>query len=92
MAWFKYSCPEHGEFRVSLPKREKTYQCKQCGLDSAAILSVGSVQVVERLDNGAMVRAVERLHNIDEIMSQRSTKHSKENRERKGMNEDDADY
>lgn len=85
MAWFNYSCPEHGSFRVSLPKREKKYPCKECGVDSQPILSVGSIQVVERLDNGAMVRAVERLHNVEEIMSNRSDKHSKENRERKGI-------
>ncbi len=87
MAWFNYKCPEHGEFRLSLPKREKVQPCKECGVDSKPILSMGTVQVVERLDNGAMVRAVERLHNVEEIMAERSKKHSADSKTRKGIPE-----
>ncbi len=34
---------------------------------------------MERLDNGAMGRAVERMHNIEEIMNDRADKHTEEN-------------
>ena len=76
MAFFTYDCPEHGNFRVSLDKREKLRQCPKCGADSKPVLKVGTVRVVERLDNGAMVRRVERLHNIEEIIEERDRAHS----------------
>lgn len=41
-------------------------------------MKVGSSQVVERLDNGIMPRAVERLQNIEEIMAERDAKHQVE--------------
>lgn len=77
MGWFSYECPEHGEFKVSLSKREKKYPCPKpdCIHDECApLLKVGSFQVIERLDNGAMARAVERLHNIEDIMEERDKK------------------
>lgn len=77
MGWFSYSCSEHGNFTVSLEKREKTFLCIKCGKISHAIIKLGSTQVMEKLDNGAMARSVERLHNIEEIMSERSDKFSK---------------
>jgi hypothetical protein len=77
MAWFSYKCPEHGEFRVSLPKREKKVKCPTCSVESGAIIRAGGVQIVERLDNGAMARTVERLHNIEEIMNERADKFAK---------------
>jgi hypothetical protein len=36
---------------------------------------MGTVTVMERLDNGAMARAVERIHNVEELMEERSRKH-----------------
>lgn len=82
MAWFTYNCKTHGEFRQSLQKREKSRACPECGEQSNVILkSTSNVSVVERLDNGAMSRAVERLHNIEEIMNDRADKHSEENEE-----------
>jgi hypothetical protein len=33
---------------------------------------------MERLDNGVMARAVERLHNVEEILDERSKKHAQE--------------
>ncbi len=75
MAWFTYACKEHGEFRQSLSKREKSRQCPVCGVESYPVLKAGSsISVVERLDNGVMARRVERLHNIEEIMSERADK------------------
>ena len=76
MAWFSYKCKKHGIFKVSLKKREKIQKCPECGEECFVQLSVPSTQVLERLDNGAMVRAVERLHNIEEIMEERSKKDS----------------
>jgi hypothetical protein len=77
MAWFTYECLEHGRFTASLPKREKKYKCPVCQVEGGAIIKGGdTMQVLERLDNGAMARAVERLVDIEQIMEERSDKHS----------------
>jgi len=89
MAHFTYKCPEHGSFCVSLDKREKTHKCPKCGKESKAVLKMGSVQIVERLDNGAMARAVERLHNIEEIMEERADKSTEQEMERLGEGMED---
>jgi hypothetical protein len=39
---------------------------------------MGTTQIIEKLDNGLMGRAVERLHNIEEIMNERADKHTAE--------------
>jgi hypothetical protein len=77
MAWFSYKCEDHGVFTKSLDKREKKQLCPKCGKESLALIKAGSVSIVEKLDNGAMSRAVERLHNIEEIMSNRADEHDK---------------
>jgi hypothetical protein len=81
MAWFTFSCPTHGEFRISLPKREKAAPCKigSCMETCKAVVRAGSISVMEHLDNGAMVRSVERLHNVEEIINDRADKHTREN-------------
>ena len=76
MAWFSYQCGNDGVFRKSLPKREKKHICPVCGILCPVILKQASSQVVEILDNGAMVRSVERLANIEEIMEKRADNHS----------------
>ena len=78
MARFSYRCEDHGVFTVSLEKREKRHACPQCGKESLAIIKSASISIMESLDNGAMARKVERLHNIEEIMEDRSTKHERE--------------
>lgn len=79
MALFSYACKEHGQFTVSLTKREPSVACRTCGGESKPVIKTGgSISVVERLDNGAMARTVERLHNIEEIMNDRADKHSGE--------------
>lgn len=78
MARFSYKCEDHGVFTVSLEKREKRYNCPECGKESVAIIKSGSISIMESLDNGAMARRVERLHNIEEIMEERSTKHERD--------------
>jgi len=74
MAWFRYDCPNHGEFRVSLKKREKRRNCHICGTESKPIIKAGSITVVETIDNGAMARKVEVLEGIDDIMAERAEK------------------
>jgi hypothetical protein len=76
MAFFTYSCPDHGNFRVSLDKRVPLCQCPICEAESKPVLKMGTVRVVERLDNGAMIRRVERLHDVEEIMEERDRAHS----------------
>ena len=76
MAWFRYFCPEHGEFKLSLPKREKMAACPECGQESKAIIKAGSVRVVEKVDRGTQARAAEHLKDIEEIMHERERKHS----------------
>lgn len=90
MAWFSYHCKEHGDFKVSLDKREKTQKCPTCFKDSCAIIKrVGNAQIVDRLDNGAMVRAVERLQDIEEIMEERSNKDTQDRRKRMGLEDEE---
>ena len=76
MAWFSFHCSDCGPFRKSLDRRAKTAPCPKCEKTSPLVLRPASVQVVERLDNGAMARSVERLHNIEEIMEERNEKSS----------------
>ncbi len=87
MAIFSYTCSEHGQFKISLPKREKSYSCPVCSAKSLPVLKAGSIQHLERLDNGAMVKAVERLQDVDEIMSERERNHKK----RLGLDETGGD-
>ena len=61
---------------MSLESRAKTTKCPRCGAESRVILKVGSSQILERLDNGVMPRAVERLHNVEEIMADRDAAHT----------------
>lgn len=76
MAKFTYRCLTHGEFFLNQEKRQKKVECPSCGADSRAIIKAGSIQTIERLDNGLMTKAVERLANIEEIMEERERKHN----------------
>jgi len=83
MAWFTYKCDKCGVTRkVSLDERLPEVACSTglesgtCGGPMKPVLKPGNVKIVERLDNGAMARRVERLHNIEEILAERSDKHS----------------
>lgn len=78
MAWFTFVCEKHGEFRLSLPKRQYTAQCPKCGAMCKHVFKAATMQVIERLDNGAMGRAIERLANIEEILKERAQRHSEE--------------
>lgn len=88
MPRFTYKCPVHSEFQITLDCRKKTTLCPRCNTESRAIIKSGSFQTVERLDNGLMVRAVERLSNIEEIMEERNNAHNEEERQRTGLIDD----
>jgi hypothetical protein len=75
---FSYKCPEHGDFRKRLDKRLPEVYCNICGKVSKPVIKAGSITLMERLDNGVMARAVERLHNVEEILDERSKKHAQE--------------
>ncbi len=76
MARFCFQCQEHGKFRISLPKREKSVSCPKCGAISKNVLSIGTARVVEEIDTGTMARKVEWLKDIQEIIDERSRKFS----------------
>lgn len=79
-------------FKVSLARREPTQPCphdasggnlsqfsphyEECGGTGKPVFAVGSTKIMERLDNGAMPRAVERIHNIEEITAADADAHS----------------
>lgn len=79
MAWFTYKCKVCGyEFRKVLDERVPTVPCElsdTCQGEAAPVLKPCHVKIVEQLDNGVMVRKVERLHNIEEILEERSDRH-----------------
>jgi hypothetical protein len=75
MAKFTYDCTTHGHFVVSLDKRAKTLLCPECKNKCYSVIKPASSRIVERLDNGVMTKAVERLHNIEEIMEKRDSDH-----------------
>lgn len=57
--------------------------CLECNKPSSVVLKIGTTVVNEKLDNGAMGRAVERIHNIEELIEERSkiNQEEKENEE-----------
>jgi hypothetical protein len=74
MAWFSYKCPAHGEFRLSLVKRQKVQPCPTCSVESIAVVRSGTSRIVEILDNGVMERRVEALKDIEDILEARNDK------------------
>lgn len=90
MGWFTYKCPNHGDFKVVLNKREKIYECPVCKEVSRPVIRAGTTQILEKMDNGAMGRAVERIHNIEEIMDDRSRSDDERFKDQRGI-EDEED-
>lgn len=78
MPMFTYECPEHGAFGILASTRLKTFKCDKCNVICPNIFKSGTVRVVDRLDNGIMARAVERLSDINEIDQQDSDKFTPE--------------
>ena len=91
MAWFSFNCAEHGKFTLSLDKRQAQAKCPKCFVDSYAIIGLGTTTIVERLDNGAMGRAIERLHNIEDIMEERADKHTEQFEEQFGKTDEEQE-
>lgn len=75
MAIFSFRCPEHGEFSKFLPKGTESHPCPKCSVESDRIVKAGGIRVTEKIDNGLMGKAVERLTDIEELNSQRSAIH-----------------
>ena len=71
MAHFTYRCPDCENFKVSLDKRLPEIPCPKCGKPCKPVLRCGTVRLVDVLDNGAMVRKVERLAGVEEMMEER---------------------
>jgi hypothetical protein len=78
MPIFTYECPDHGAFGILAGTRLKTWKCDKCGATCPNVFKSGTVRVVDRLDNGLMARAVERLSDINEIDQQDSDKFTPE--------------
>jgi hypothetical protein len=74
MPWFTYFCKLCGrQWQQSLPTREPYVKClSTCPGTAVNVRKAGTSIVYERLDNGAMARAVERPHNIEEMIEERS--------------------
>jgi hypothetical protein len=72
MALFTYKCEQHGNFQVALTKRALDQPCPTCSKSSRSIIVVGTSVVFERLDNGAMAKAVERMHDVEELIEERN--------------------
>lgn len=85
MPTLTFKCPHHVYFEIWLKEPRKDYPCPVCQARSIKVFRAnGGVSIVERLDNGAMGRAVERLHNIEEIVAEQADRSSREFRERAG--------
>lgn len=85
MPTFTFKCLTHGYFEKWQKESAKITLCPQCLSQSPKVFRVsGGVSIVERLDNGLMGRAVERLHNIEEIVNEQADKSSREFREKAG--------
>lgn len=74
MALFYYKCEEHGIFCVLLSTQKKEYECPKCNKKAKLQLNAGSVNVVEKIDNGYMPRAVTWIKDAPEVMRKRSKK------------------
>lgn len=80
-----YPCPRYSRTSTEPPSvtwvsasdevpKESAYE--QCGGIGKPVFQVGGSKVMERLDNGLMPRAVERVHNIEEITAADADAHS----------------
>ncbi len=73
MPIYFYSCGECGnQFKRLLPKEEKTSVCKVCGSAAQRAPQPPTTRITETLDNGVMVRKVERLADAEQIHRERA--------------------
>ena len=77
MGMFRYTCPEHGLFAIMQARGGKTVACPKCGVDAKRKIEVGSVHTTDVIDNGLMVRALERATNIEEQVEESIDNHEK---------------
>jgi putative FmdB family regulatory protein len=86
---FRYRCPacEVDVSKLHAAKARPEYCCEKCGGPLVRNPRGPSTQTVERLDNGAMGKAVERLANAEALYHDRSKAHTKETRKNLGLDE-----
>lgn len=89
MPLFRYLCPDCkvDVSKLHAAKERPSFVCPACGGALVRNPKGPSTQVVERLDNGAMGKAVERLADAERLYSERSKTHTKEIRKNLGLEE-----
>jgi hypothetical protein len=71
MALFQWKCDSCGKFeRKILDKRPPIDKC-QCGGLLSFVTSINAM-VMETIDNGVMVKKLERLNNVEELLKERN--------------------
>lgn len=75
MALFHYHCPVCGADERHLERKPSDRLCKACQKPLTRAPRPPSSRVVERLDNGLMVKALERLADAPELHRARHDKH-----------------
>ena len=74
MALFSWQCTKCSEKgRCLKPARPKLAPCPKCGAEQRFTTQVQSMKM-DTLDNGVMVRKIERLHNVEELNAERNAK------------------
>lgn len=81
MALYHFICQGCGEAtrRILEPSEVNGLTCKGCGAALKRDPQPPSTQVLERLDNGAMARRVERLSNAEQLYRDRANADPRKN-------------
>jgi putative FmdB family regulatory protein len=89
MPLYRYRCSvcELDVTRIHGAKERPELACAECGGTLVRNPRGPSTQVVEKLDNGAMGRAVERLADAERLYHERSKNHTREVRKNLGLEE-----
>jgi len=76
MPIFHYFCQNCDKASKKLLEKEpESLQCPVCGSDLVRDMKGPSARVVERLDNGVMPKALERLADAERLFKDRAEKH-----------------
>jgi len=74
MPLFQWHCTKCNYLARKLSsERPKLDPCPKCGAEQEFITN-GQSMKMDTLDNGLMVRKIERLHNIEELLKERNNK------------------
>lgn len=74
--------------RILEPKQQNEVTCKECGSKLERLASGPSTQVMEKLDNGAMGKSIERLADAQRLFAERSRNSTKEYKKSMGIQEE----